>query len=145
MRFILLHLALALLLGTPALAQRTDEITVLTSAARTASVNSEEFRNDGQRGIAIYIDVTAASSGSITTVAIQAPNPSGTWETIYSFGTLGINAQATHALCVYPGAASAAGWLSAPLQGPLPRRFRIAFTHADGNSITYSVRADLLP
>lgn len=145
MRLFLLHLVLHALLWLPATAQVTDEVVVLPSAARTASTNSDELTNHGQRGIALYIDVTAVSSGSISTVAIQAPNPSGTWTTLYSFGTLSIGSTGTHALCVYPGAASAASWKSAPLQGPLPRRFRVAVTNADSNSITYSVRADLLP
>jgi hypothetical protein len=123
-----------------------DEMMVLESAARTATTNSAEIVNlVGARGILLYLDVTAkAASPNISAVSIAVP-VGATWKVVYTWGSLSIADVSQSTFCVYPGAASAASWTAAPLQGPLPRRFRVTVTHDDADSITYSLRADLVP
>jgi hypothetical protein len=118
----------------------------LESAARTATTNSAEIVNlVGARGILLYLDVTAkAASPNISAVSIAVP-VGATWKVVYTWGSLSIADVSQSTFCVYPGAASAASWTAAPLQGPLPRRFRVTVTHDDADSITYSLRADLVP
>jgi hypothetical protein len=123
-----------------------DEMMVLESAARTATTNSAEIVNlVGARGIALYLDVTAVdATPNISAVSIQVPVGS-VWHTLYSFGSLTCGTTGVRAFCVHPGAASAASWTAAPLQGPLPRSFRVSVTHDDVDAITYSLRAEMLP
>jgi len=123
-----------------------DEIMVLQSAARTAPTNSAEILNlMGARGILLYLDVSAVvSTPNLSAVSLQVP-VGASWQTVYTFGSLTCATTGMRTFCIHPGAASAASWTAAPLQGPLPRRFRIVVTHDDADSITYSLRADLVP
>ena len=123
-----------------------DEVVLLPSAARTVTANSARVDNvTGAMGIAIYLDVTAvAATPNLSAVTVQVP-VGDAWHPIYTFGSLTIATTGVRAFCIHPGAASAASWTAAPLQGPLPRSFRVAVTHDDDDSITYSLRAELLP
>jgi hypothetical protein len=118
----------------------------IPSAARTAAATGATLTNNWAKGLALLVDVTAVggSPGSITSVNVQVLIGTS-WKTIYAFTSLTLNVIGQSAFCIYPGAASAASWTAAPLQGPVPRHLRVTTTHADANSITYSVTAVNLP
>lgn len=122
-----------------------DAVTVLASEARTATATSEVVRNGlGARGVMLLLNVTAQTdTPNISALALQVKVGS-TWTTVYSFTGLTINAAGQKTFLIYPGAASAAGWTAAPLQGPCPGEFKIVVTHDDADSITYSLTAEFL-
>jgi hypothetical protein len=124
----------------------TQEAIALPSVARTAAATGATLLNQGARGILLLVDITAVggSPGSITSVNVQALICTS-WKTVYAFTGLTLNSISQAAFCIYPGAASAGSWQAAPLQGPIPRHFRVTTTHADANSTTYSVTVVYLP
>ena len=123
--------------------RNNHEAIVLASAARTGDTNSADQVNYNARGMAILLDVTAVGSpaGQIDAINVQAKIGSN-YVTVYSFGTLTINAAGQHAFLVYPGAATAGSWKAAPVQGIIPRNWRLQVDHAnETDSITYSIVA----
>jgi hypothetical protein len=125
----------------------TQEDIALPSVARTAAATGALLTNMQARGILLLVDITAVggSPGSITSVNVQA-QIGANYKTIYAFtGLTTLNAVGQFAFCIYPGAASAGSWQAAPIQGPMPRHFRVTTTHADANSTTYSVTVVYLP
>lgn len=101
------------------------------------------------RGIALWLNVSAiGGTAAITTIAIQGKDLiSGSYLTMYSFGSLAITSTGLRGFLIYPGAASAASWTAAPLQGPIPRVWRVVttLTGTDGggtNNAAYSVSVD---
>lgn len=121
--------------------------TLLPSAPRAAAgaVNTAPQGNQYARGLALYLDVTAvAATPNISAVAVQASFPGGLWRTIASWTGLSISGVSQNAFLLYPGAASAGGWTAAPVQGVLPSQYRVAVTHDDADSITYSLEAEEL-
>jgi hypothetical protein len=89
------------------------------TATSTAMVNT------GARGMAIFSNITTGSaSGTIGTIEVQALVSSGTYQTIYSLTSAGYTT-GTAAFLIYPGAASAGGWTMAPIQGVVPRNYRL--------------------
>lgn len=112
------------------------EGTLLASAARTATTNSPDQSNYGARGVRVRINVTAVSATPSITVAIQEKDSiSGNYISILTSAAIVSTGQKT-TLVLYPGATGVA---NAVLGEPLPRTWRVAVTHADADSITYSV------
>lgn len=113
----------------------------LEARALAQAYPSNTFRARSGRGLVILLDVTdKTSTPNISKVELQAQGPAGTWATIYEFTGQTIAAAGLFKYCIYPGAASAAGWTSAPLQGPIPGAcdLRLKVTHDNTNSITYA-------
>lgn len=119
------------------------EEVALASASDTAGGRvSADLVNYNARGIAILLNITARSgAAAFDAINVQAKLASG-YDTIYTFGSLTIATTGQFAFCIYPGAASAGAWQSAPLQGIIPRNFRIdtdTTTDNVANNMTYSV------
>ena len=77
----------------------------------------------------------------------------GTTEVVlYTFNFADLGAIGTRHMLIYPGAFFTApvdalttdGYSVDPVNGVIPRVFRIRVTHADANSITYSVVCSLI-
>lgn len=116
------------------------QATVLASAARTASVDSDTFSNDGYKGVVIIIDTTAASSPS-NVVTIQGYSPLGNdYYTIVTAAAVTGTGQTI--LRVYPGLTAAAGLT---VNDVLPPQWRVSIAAGNSNSATYSVAALLIP
>lgn len=120
-------------------------ITLLASAARTATVNTADVHNatvDGApiRGVKVTIDVTAASATPSVVFTIQGKDPlSGQYYTVLaSAAKTGIS---TTVLSVYPGIAASA---NVSANDVMPTTWRVNCVHADADSITYTVAADVL-
>jgi hypothetical protein len=111
------------------------EGTVLASAARVASVDSADFTNYNARGLHCIINVSALAATPSIVPTIQGKDPiSGTYYNILAglpITTTGINI-----IKVYPGISAV---VNASASDILPRTWRVAMTHADADSITYSV------
>ncbi len=116
------------------------DITVLASAARTATTNSADFTNYNGRGVQVIIDVTVDGAGASVVFAVEMKDPvSGDYVPILT--SAAVDATGERKLTVYPGATESANLISGQ---PMPRTWRVSATHADGDSITYSVGASVI-
>lgn len=99
--------------------------TLFASTARAGTTESVLLTNYNARGVALFFDITTGSaSGTIGTIVVQAEVSSGTYMPIYSLAPTGYTT-GTAGFLVYPGAASAGNWTVAPIQGAIPRRWRV--------------------
>ncbi len=114
--------------------------TILASAARTASTDSADFTNYNARGAHFYVDVTAVTGSPSIEVKIQSKDPvsGGYYNLLVSTA---ITAVSVNILKIYPGIGAVA---NASASDILPRIYRVSVTHANADSITYSVGASLV-
>lgn len=117
-----------------------EQETLLASAARTANVNSSDKYNVNCKGGHFIIDVTAISATPSITVTLQgkAVTSSKYYDLLTSEA---ITAVGTYVLKLYPGINSIPNNAASDI---LPRTYRVAVTHADSDSITYSIEANLI-
>lgn len=127
--------------GTTFDRQRNNtEETILASAARTATTNSADFTNYNSKGAQFIVDVTAIAATPSITVNIQGKDPvSSNYYTLLT--SVAISTVSTTILKVYPGIGAVANSAASDI---LPRTFRVSVTHADADSITYSIGAALV-
>jgi hypothetical protein len=115
--------------------------TLLALAARTATTASADQTNLNARGVRIHINVTAVTADPSVTVAVQEKDPiSGNYTDILVSAAIATTGQKA-TLIVYPGAAVTA---NVSASTPLPLTWRVNCTHADTDSITYSVAYSLI-
>lgn len=115
-------------------------VSVFASTARTATHNSADLTNYNGRGLHLVIDVTASSATPSVTFTIQGKDElSGKYYTLLV--SAAITGTGTTVLRVYPGLTAAANLVATDV---LPRTWRVLATHADADSITYSVGASVL-
>lgn len=114
-------------------------LTLLASAARTATTNSGDQVNYNGRGLHVIVDVTVAGTGSIT-ITIQGKDPvSGQYYTILAGAA--ITTISTNIYKVYPGLPATANVSANDI---LPRTWRVLVTANNANTITYSVGASMI-
>lgn len=117
--------------------EATQSVSVLPSAARTATPDTEELELRGARGLHLVIDVTAVTLTPSVTVTISGVDRlSGKVYTLLA--SAAITAVGTTVLKVGPGLTAAANLVANDV---LPPIVRITCTHGDADSITYSVAA----
>lgn len=116
--------------------------TLYESAARTATPTAvTQINYRAERGGHFVIDVTAVTSTPSVTPAIEAYDAaSDSWYPVLTGAA--ITATGTTILKVYPGIAVQANASAADI---LPQTWRLTMTHADTDSITYTVSANLVP
>jgi hypothetical protein len=116
--------------------------TLLASAARTATTNSGDQPNiRGHRGVEVVINVSAAADTPSVVFTIQGRDPvSGEYYTILA--SAAVTGTGVTILRAFPGATAANNTVANFL---LPAVWRVLATHADTDSITYSVSGTLLP
>lgn len=109
--------------------------TAYPSAARTATPTAVEIKDDFSTGVQIIIDVTAVTATPSVVPTIDGLDPaSDKWYNILTGAA--ITATGTTVLRVHPDIPAAAQLTA---QDFLPAKYRIVMTHADADSITYSV------
>lgn len=115
-------------------------LVVLPSAARTAAPDTQEYEAQGPaRGLHLVIDVTAiVTAPSITVTIAGVDRVSGKTYTILA--SAAITATGTTVLKVGPGLTAAANSVANDFIPPI---FRVSVSHANGNSITYSIAGQL--
>ena len=115
------------------------EVTVLASAARTASVNSDDQTNYGARGVRLTLDVTARQLPATITVKVQAKDSvSGQYLDMTDCAFATANSISTDELIIYPGLTAAANVVVSDV---LPRTWRAVATYGGSNAITFSLAA----
>ena len=110
---------------------------LLASAARTATNNSDTMINNFHKGVKVFVDATAKADTPSVTFSIQERDPvGGDFKTILTSAAVTDAITAPVVLTVYPGCVAVTNLV---LNEPLPREWRVVATHADGDSLTYSV------
>lgn len=116
------------------------DLTVLASAARVATLNSSDFVNYNSRGLHVIIDVTVDPASASIVAKIEGKDVlSGKYYTILEAAA--IAAVGTTVLKVFPGITAAANLSASDI---IPRTWRVTVTHADSDSLTYSIGASLI-
>lgn len=115
---------------------------ILPSAARTTDPDTQEFEvGGGWSGIYVVIDATAVTATpSITVTVAGVDRISG--ETFDILASAAISTVSTTTLQIGPGVTAVANETE---DSYLPPIFRVTVTHADADSITYSVGGLLCP
>lgn len=117
-----------------------DSIEVLASTARTATPTVDTFELGGSAtGLILVIDVTAASATPSVVFTIQGYDmvSSKTWTVLASAAVTGTG---TTVLRVSPHLTAAANTIAKDI---VPAAFTLSAVHADADSITYSVAAQV--
>jgi len=116
-------------------------VPVYTSAARTATPDTQEFTELGPvAGLALVIDVTAVTATPSVTFRIQGVDRASgkTWDILTSAA---ITAVGTTVLRVGPGITATA---NVAVSDVIPPIIRITATHGDADSITYIATLHLM-
>lgn len=126
--------------NTEDLTKENRALTVLASAVRAATNNSEDQKNRDAKGLHLIIDMTAVPGVDTVTFTIQGKDPlSGKYYTLLA--SAAIVAASTVVLKVYPGLTAAANLVASDV---LPADWRVLATHSAGSNFTYSVGAQLI-
>lgn len=111
------------------------DITIYASSARTASPSATDQTNVAGRGCVVTINVTSITDTPSVVFTIQGKDPaSGNYYTILA--SAAITGTGTTVLRVGPSLTAAANTIA---NDTLPAVCRVIATHADTDSITYSV------
>ena len=122
------------------MAQNLITRTVYSSAARTASPTPSTLLNKFNTGVQVIINVTATADTPSVVFNVQGKNGvTGEWYTLLA--SAAITGTGTTVLRVAPGETDAANAVEG---AHLPRVWRVQAVHADADSITYSVGANLV-
>lgn len=115
--------------------------TLYASAARTATPTEVEFQNAGDaRGMHVIIDVTAVTATPSVVFNIEAKDPaSGDWYLLLD--STAVTAVSTTILKIHPNLTAVANSVA---QDGLPLDLRVRPVHADADSITYTVGANMI-
>lgn len=122
---------------------QTDDnsnVQVLASAARTSAPADAVMTNGKAKGLHLVIDVTAIGAAPSITVTIKGKDAiSGKLYTILA--SAAITTVSTTVLKVYPGLTAAANSVANDV---MPVDWVVSVTHANGDSITYSIGSNLI-
>lgn len=116
--------------------------TLFASAARALAqaYNSSDVVNLSARGVRLFINVTAATATPSVVPTLEVKDPvSGVYTAVLTGAA--ITGTGHTVLTLYPGATVAAG---VTLSNHIGKTWRLTMTHADTDSITYSVGYQML-
>lgn len=121
------------------------ELTLLPSAARTATVSSDDQENIGcNKGAILVIDVSDITATPALTPKLQLKDPiSGNYKDIWT-ATANLTAVGMVAYLFGLGGSGSAGDYTEGVNILLPRIFRFQMIHANTDEAIYSAAIDLL-
>ena len=122
--------------------RNNQEIVLLASAARTATLQSADIVNYNGSGLILFLDVSAIDATPTITLSLQIKDSiSGNYFTIWT-AAAGVSTAVSRAYLFAPG--GAAGSYTEAVNLRLARTWRLNVAHTDADSITYSVSAVVL-
>ena len=130
--------------------RNNQDVTLLASGSDIAAGRTgAAITNYNWVGLLIALDITVVNgTGSFTTLNIQVQGPgAGNWVTIYQWTGLALVTTGTRFFQIYPGAASPGQFTQPPLQGAMPRTFRVntvTATDGIGNNLSYECEAQFI-
>ena len=108
---------------------------IYKSEARTATPAAVQVDDDSVQGIQVIIDVTAIAATPSVVPTIDGFDPlSAKWYNLLTGSA--VTGTGTTVLRIHPDLTAAANLTAKDF---LPERYRIVMTHADADSITYTV------
>jgi len=110
----------------------------LASAARTATISSPDLENNWGKGIHVVLDVTEKTSTPSITLKIEG-KVNGKYYTILEGAA--VTTASVNTYRVFPHLTAVANSIANDV---IPKTFRITVTHANTDSITYSVGYSLI-
>jgi len=117
-----------------------QEGTALASAARAATTSSDDISNNHKNGVHVVLDVTAITDTPSVTLKIEGQDPaSGKYYTVLEGAA--VTTISTNIYKVFPAATAATNSVANDI---IPKTWRVTVTHADADSITYSVGYSLM-
>jgi hypothetical protein len=140
MKKYLIILAASLSLLLTAQSANAGMETLLASAVRAATTSTADQVKSINRGVYVFLKVTAVPGVDTLTVTIQGKDVDGTYYTILA--STASAATGTVTLKVYPGLPNTANVSSNEV---LPDLWRVTVTHSAGTNFTYSMVANTLP
>jgi len=122
--------------------RNNQEIVLLASAARTATLQSADIVNYNGSGLILFLNVSAITATPTITLSLQIKDSiSGNYFTIWT-AAAGVSTVVSRAYLFTPG--GAAGSYTEAVNLRLARTWRLNVAHTDADSITYSVSAVVL-
>lgn len=124
--------------------RNNTEGTLLASAARTATADAPNQVNYNARGVVVYVNVTVAGTGGLTTI-IKGIDPVSGQTVQLNTAAVQITGIGIYAVALYPGASAAptgtvaTGQVVNRVATELPRTWKVTIIPADASSWTYSV------
>ena len=120
---------------------KLNDVVIYTSAARTATSSVDrDDRHHPRVGMHLIIDVTAIAATPSVVPSIQGYDATSNKYYDILVGAA-ITATGTTVLKVFPGATPAANTVANDF---MPGRWRLLMTHADADSITFSVAVQMM-
>ncbi len=117
-------------------------VSLYPSEARTAAPTAYALQSRAATGLTVVVVSTAATATPSVVVTIDGYDPvTNTWYTILTSAAI-TDGSTTRRLVVYPTVTEAANLAVATT---IPETVRVVMTHADSDSITYSVGLDWMP
>lgn len=114
--------------------------------AAAGTTTGPDLQNYEFSGAYFHLEVANwATDIAITDLIVQAKLPDGTYQTIFDWSALGINANGTYSFLMYPMAGSTGALKAAPASLPLPGTFRVQLvtTRTTGAGLTATVLVQL--
>ncbi len=128
--------------------RNNEEITVLASAGRAATTSSSSMTNYNNSGMVLFVDVTARDGTTSIEPSIQIQDPIGNeWLTIWTAAAVisSSNTSLVYSFSPYSANTDAASLYTEGVELVLPRTWRVAVTHDDSVTVTYSIAASMIP
>jgi len=124
--------------------RNNTEGTLLASAAYTTTTSSADTINYNSSALALFVDVTSITASPSVTAQLDWKDPvSGDYEPIW-IATVAIVGTGEYIYLFDLGGLGSAGEYDEAVNIRIPRTFRLTMTHADADSITYSVGLALM-
>ena len=116
------------------------EFEVAASAARTATITSDDYVVPYGKTLTVVIDVTTGAATPSVTPSIRGVTEAGRVYTVLTGAAITSTSAATVVMRVGDGVAEVTNLGSSI---PLPAKWRIVMTHGDADSLTYSIDAEV--
>lgn len=128
--------------GSPVALTGNTDLTLLSEAERTATVNSADQQAYFARGVYVFLKVTAVDATPSIVLKIQGKLPNGDYIDLLTAEA--VTGAGTTVYLVYPVSGVAAAPVTKVANWPIPLNWRVRVEHGDADAITYSVMATVV-
>lgn len=128
--------------GSPVALTGNTDVTLLTSAARTATVSTADQQAYFASGVYVYVKVTAITDTPSVVLTLEGKLPNGDYVTLLT--AVAVTGTGTTVYLLHPDAGAAAEGVTKVVNFPIPLNWRVTMTHGDADSITYEVYATVV-
>ena len=124
--------------------RNNEEITILASAARTATTDSADLVNYNAKGVMIILDITVDAVSVGLTLSILMKDPVSAKDVTIWTAAAAATGVGTDVYLIYPGVLAADFNGSEAVSMALPRTWVLRVTTADADEATYSIGASYI-